>query len=162
MAKLQYKFDSSNISTINTRFGEIDVNSSSIFCFPQGVVGIPNSHYYYLCEVPENKIPGACLVHGLDEDKISFITLPLDKKFYIGEDAIIKQEDINNAVETYNISYDDLIILVIAKITYDKESKKVDISINLKAPIFVNLKERVAFQHVFISKEYPLKYSITE
>lgn len=160
MVKLRYKFDHTNITTINTKFGEIKTDLSSIYCFPKGIVGIPNAHYYYICEVPENKVPGAYLIHGLDECEISFITLPLTEKFYVGENALIKYEDIYNSTETYNINHDDLMILVIAKISRDSDSNKINISINLKAPIFVDLKEKTAYQHVFIRKEYPLEYPL--
>lgn len=161
MARLKYKLDDKETRIINTKFGVIEADISKSICFPQGIVGINDSHYYHLGNIPENKLPGAYILQSLDKEEVGFITLPLAEKFYIGEDALLKYEDVRGAAETYEIDDENLMILVIAKIARSEDGGKLEISINLKAPIFLDSKERFAYQHVFISKEYPVNYKLS-
>jgi flagellar assembly factor FliW len=157
MARLKYKLLDSEIRELDTKFGKIQIDMSAAICFPTGVIGI-SGNYYCLTEIPENKLPGALLLQNLDNIDFGFLVLPLSEKFYTGENSLIKYEDVESAISSYGIEEENVNILVISSIK--KTDGQLKISINLKAPIFIDSKEKIAFQHVFIKKEYPVAYPL--
>jgi flagellar assembly factor FliW len=158
MARLKYKLEEYSTREISTKLGTITVDLASAICFPQGIVGFSNLHYYCLAEIPEQKLPGALLLQNLEEEKLGFIVLPLADKFIKGDNPLINYEDIKSAAESYSITQDNLSVLVIS--TISRLEGKFKITINLKAPILIDKNEKVAYQHVFIKNEYPLDYPL--
>lgn len=156
MARLKYKLEEYTKKEIQTKLGKVIIDESSSICFPKGIVGFPSLHYYSIVDVPENQLPGAYMLQSIEDDKLAFVILPLVEKFYTGENSLIMNEDIKIATDSYGILAENLKLFVIAKI--QKIEENIKFSINLKAPILLDAKEKVAYQHVFIRKDYPLAY----
>lgn len=160
MARLKYKYNAEEKTReVDTKLGKVSLNLSAAICFPHGIVGFSNKHHYCLAEIPEGKLAGALLLQSLEEDRLGFIVLPLAEKFYSGDQNLLLAEDVLEACNLYNIKSEDLDLLVIA--TLSKIDNKFKISINLKAPILMDRKEKIAYQHVFIRHDYPLTYFLT-
>lgn len=158
MARLKYKLNDDNITQVTTKLGLITIDLSKAICFPKGIVGFPNLHYYCCVEVPENKLPGALILQSIDDERAGFIVLPLAEKFYKGESALIKYEDVLDAAESYGIKEDSINIMVIARVA--RHDDQFYLTINLKAPIILDLQERLAYQHIFVKNTYPLNYTL--
>lgn len=155
MARLKYKLFEDN-KEIETKFGKIIVSIDNTICFPQGIIGFPSCHHYCFTEVPDNKLPGARILHSLEDEKLSFIVLPLAPLFYKGENGLIKFDDVASGLESYHINEENLSLVVIAKLI--RIDGKLRFSINLKAPLFVDVHEKTAYQHIFIKNDYPISY----
>lgn len=159
MARLKYKIDVSEIREVETKLGKVQLNLSSAICFPHGIIGFDNLNYYCLCSIPENKIStGALLLQSVEDAKLGFIVLPLAEKLYKEQNGLIKYEDILTAASSYGIKEENMNIIVIASLT--RENGKPKISINLKAPILVDILEKIAYQHVFVKNDYPLAFEL--
>ena len=159
MTRLKYKIGSDEVRDIDTKLGKVTLHLSAAICFPHGVIGFDNLHYYCLCAIPEGRMPGALLMQSVEEEKLGFIILPLAEKFYKEGGALLELEDVRSAAESYDIREENLTVLVIASLSKEIGERK--ISINLKAPIFLDNKEKVAYQHVFIKNSYPLSFQLT-
>ena len=156
MSMLKKKQSESEICKINTKFGTVEADLDSAIYFPKGIVGFCKSNYYCITNVPENKLPGAFLLQSLDQQDLCFIILNLPEKLYTGENALINYDDISDAVENFKIGKNNLEIMAIAKIS--KKDDNIRISINLRAPLFIDIKNKIAYQHVFVKDDYPLAY----
>jgi flagellar assembly factor FliW len=141
---------------IDTRFGKITVDPSKLINFPLGLLGIPHEKKYYLVAYPDKDVQSYSLLQSSQFEKLCFLTIPLVEEFYSTEKSLIAKSDILLAKEHYNIK--ELSILLVATIHNNKTTKASRISVNLKAPILIDTDKLVAYQHVFIRKEYSLKH----
>lgn len=146
---------------INTKFGYITLNPAKALTFPYGIVGYSNIKKYCLAAFPgQSKLSGSYLLHSIEaEEKVCFVTFLLVKEFYQDENSLIKRSDINDAVEGLKIAEDDLNMFIIAKL--HKINEELKVSINLKAPIFVDLKNKIGYQRVLLKNNYSMNYFIS-
>ncbi|MDX2050116.1 MAG: flagellar assembly protein FliW [Rickettsiaceae bacterium] len=159
MARLKYIVED-KIYEVSTKLGNIKVSPSNTIFFPRGLCGIGDIKKYCLSNIPENKLPGALIMQSLEGEDLTFIVVPLSSYFYEGEHAVMDYTQIRLASEQYDIKEDNLSVLAISKIS--KIDDKFEISLNLKAPIFLDTSEKLAFQHVFIKYDYPIDYKISK
>ncbi|MGI6524024.1 MAG: flagellar assembly protein FliW [Bdellovibrionota bacterium] len=128
--------DSKNITFQSSRFGEVVVPEDSVLEFPVGIIGFPNQHQYVMLE---HKPPFAWL-HAVDEPNLAFVVidaLELGEGYSvqppIGDKDIDLKED------------DEYAVLIIVTIRPDPSMT----TANLKAPLFVNLRNRKGVQVIF-------------
>ena len=136
---------------INSRFGEISVNLENTINFPFGLLGFEGFKQYVLAEFPSNNLPGFKILQSVEDDELSFVVLPLSQKT-----ELIEQHNIDDCAEIFNITRENMAIFVIASATKTQEKTKVHV--NLRAPIILDTSDKMAIQHVFPSRKYPLKY----
>lgn len=135
---------------INTRdFGEIEVNENDTINFSLGMYGFEDyKSYVILKDSPEDDI---MFLQSLDNTELSFVlvdpySITRTYEPNLNEEDLLELK-VKNEVE--------LKFLVIAII---KENIK-DSIVNLKSPIAINPKSRVAKQ-VIVQNSYPLRYNI--
>lgn len=133
-----------------TRFGAINVEESDVIRFPEGMLGFSKIHEYVLVERVDDS-----LFVWLQAVKKASVAFPLlepqifRRNFKVElEDAdrkILKLQDLKNAK-------------VFAIVTIPSDPTKM--TANLKAPIVVNLKDRIATQVILHNSDYPIRQSI--
>ena len=141
---------------INTRFGTILVDPNQVINFPLGLLGVPQEKNYYLSSYPDKEVQSYSLLQSVEYENLCFLTIPLADEFFSTEDSLLAKSDILYAKEHYNIK--GLAVFLIATIHNNKKKNTSRISVNLKAPILIDTEESLAYQHVFVRKEYSLKY----
>jgi len=139
--------------TIQSRFGEISVDVSRAISFPRGLLGMPDKSNFVLTNFNSQKMEQFKLLQSLDETQLSFITLPLALK-----NNIIAAEDIQQAATDLQIAPDDLVILLIVSVHRSPGSVK--LSVNSRAPLFLDVKHKFGTQYVFQNDSYKVQHSI--
>ncbi|MDF2965148.1 MAG: hypothetical protein K0Q51_536 [Rickettsiaceae bacterium] len=147
-----------SVTSLKTRFGYIDVHPGKVIHFPLGLLGIPQEKRYYLAAYPDKDVHSYSLLQSVEFADLCFLTVPLASEFYSAEDSLISKSDVQYAREHYNIK--ELAVLLVATIHNNKKKKVSKVSVNLKAPILIDTEKFVAYQHVFMRKEYSLKYYV--
>ena len=140
---------------INTRFGEITINREDPIIFKTGMLGMPELMHYCLTDFPNKNMSSFKLLQSLDNLERSFIVLPMNLI-----NSIIEQRDIDNACRDLEMSHDDTSILMI--VTVHRTPSGTRLSINARAPIFINVESRTATQYVFHSNKYEIQHMISE
>ncbi len=141
---------SQELEIIETRFGPVEISRSNPIVFERGLLGVPDSQNFVLVNFPSENLQQFKLLQSLDKDELSFITLPLDL-----DNSIIARADIEKACEDVNIPVDDVAILTIVSV--HRSPDKVTLSINARAPLLINVRNRQALQYVFQHSRYQVQ-----
>ncbi len=139
---------------IETRFGRVQVRRDKPVVFPKGMLGIPGRCHYALLEFPLKKFADFKLLQSLEDDDLSFITLPLDV-----DNPIIDRADLENACKELGFPLEDTAILLVVSV--HREMENVRLSANARAPLFVNAPRRLAEQYVLHNNKYLVRHMIT-
>lgn len=142
--------DQGNIPTItftSTRFGEFTVPADSVIEFPSGLIGFPRAQRYVILE---HKPPFSWL-HSVDDPSLAFVVVDgfefaqqLEMKPPIGNKEIDFRDD------------DEFAILVIVTVRPDPRMT----TANLKAPLFVNMRNRKGVQIIFDDPRYSTRFPL--
>ena len=135
-----------------TRFGDITINESRIIRMKGGILGFEHLKEYVLLTQDE-KIP-FWWFQSIDNGGVAFVVI---NSFVVKQDY--KPVISDNEVELLGIeSPEDVVLMSIVTIRSDP----VKITANLRAPIVINIKNRLARQVILRETEYPVQYSITD
>lgn len=139
---------------ISSRFGEITVDASKAILFPVGLLGMPEKNHFVLTDFPNPKLKQFKLLQSLDDHELSFIALPVEL-----ENGIIDRADIETACRDMEIAPGDMAVMLIVSVHRGMTS--VQLSVNARAPIFVDTERQAAAQYVFTSNKYKVQHFIT-
>ena len=135
-------------------FGEIEIAEEKKIHFPDGIIGFPDCKDFTLIyDEEKGNRKNICWLQSLDEAVFALPVL----------DPLLIKEDYNPAVEEAllhalgNLTEENTFILVTVTVPEEIE----ELSVNLKAPIIINVDERKACQ-VIVEEDYPVKYKIYE
>lgn len=140
---------------VASRFGNINVDKSKTILFPVGLLGMPEKHHFVITDFPNSRLKQFKLLQSMDDDELSFITLPIPLK-----NDIIDSSDIGSACTDLEIDMSDLTILLIVSVHRGVEG--VQLSVNARAPLFIATEKQAAAQYVFTSNKYAVQHFITE
>ena len=135
---------------INTRiFGEVTISDDKMIHFPKGIVGFPELTDFALIHDSEDSKGGIRWMQSVQEPNFAMPVI----------DPMVVKEDYNPEVD------DDLLttiggiddVLVLVTITVPSDLSKM--SVNLKAPLIINVEARKACQ-LILEQDFPVKYAI--
>ena len=158
--KTQAKVIETNLQLVETRFGKIEINLDKVISFRQGIVGIPQAQNFCLANHPDPKHIGYNLLQSVDFDDLCFLTIPLGKDYYRNEDSLISKSDYESALKELEFDDKNVELILIATIHNNIKPDESVVSVNLKAPVFININNMEAVQYVFSNKKYPLRYFV--
>ncbi|MCR4584363.1 MAG: flagellar assembly protein FliW [Lachnospiraceae bacterium] len=136
---------------IKTRiFGEVTIDDSKMIHFPGGIVGFPDLKDFALIhDAEQGNQAGIRWMQSVQEPEFAMPVV----------DPLVAKEDYNPVVddELLKVIGESEDMLVLVTITVPSDLTKM--SVNLKAPIVVNVEERKACQ-VVLEEDYPVKFYI--
>jgi len=139
---------------IETRvFGEVDIDPGKIIHFESGIIGFPDLQDFALIHDSEQgNNAGIRWMQSIDEPGFALPVM----------DPLIVAEDYNPEVDDEILKpigkIDPEEILVLVTVTVPKDLKKM--SVNLRAPIVINVTERKAVQIILEDDSYKVKFPI--
>ncbi len=136
---------------INTRiFGEVTVDDEKMIHFPNGIVGFPELQDFALIHDSEQGDQGG--IRWMQSIQEPSFAMPV-------VDPLVAKEDYNPTVE------DDLLKIIgecedpLVLVTITVPSDLTKMSVNLKAPLIINVDTKKAAQ-VILEDDYPVKFFI--
>lgn len=130
--------------------GTIEYKEEEIIYFKKGVPGFQNLKKFVLFPVEENDF--FSVLHSVEDNNIGFIVVsPFNvKKDYEIElnDAVLKELNIKEEKD----------VSIFNTVTLNSEISK--ITSNLKAPIVINIKDRLGEQIILNDEKYEIKYPL--
>ncbi|SCX15969.1 flagellar assembly factor FliW [Lachnospiraceae bacterium YSD2013] len=139
---------------IETRvFGEVDIDPAKIIHFENGIVGFPDLQDFALIhDSDQGDNAGIRWMQSIEEPAFAMPVM----------DPLTVKADYNPEVDDEVLKpigkLDPEEILVLVTVTVPKDLKKM--SVNLRAPIIINVGERKAVQIIFEGDEYQIKFPI--
>jgi len=138
---------------VESRFGTIVVDGESRVTFPQGLLGFSDFHAFGLAALPDGKHPQFRVLQSLEDASLAFLVAPLNV-----ESGAISAEDLTEACGTLGIVREDVAVLLI--VTVRREDNAAQVSVNLRAPVFVDSRRRVARQYVLPNARYAIRHPL--
>lgn len=140
--------------TIQTRvFGEVTIDDDKIINFENGIIGFPElTDFALIHDADKGDNAGIRWMQSIQEPNFAMPVM----------DPLIVCPDYNPMVEDEmlrplgEIVPDEL--LVLSTVTVPKDLTKM--SVNLRGPIVINVKDRKAAQIIIDGEEYPVKFPI--
>lgn len=140
---------------INTRiFGEVTVSDDKIIHITGGIIGFPDLRDFTIIHNSEKRDGRVAWLVSIQEP--AFALPVMDPLVVVPDYNPVVEEEVLKPIG--DLAEQDLLVLV--TITVPKNPK--NISVNLKAPIIINAKERKACQIIIDGDEYAIKFPIYE
>lgn len=139
---------------VNTRlFGEIDIEDDKILNLDNGIIGFPDMKKFTLIFDSESKNKSSIIwFQSLDEPQFA---MPVIAPHIVKEDynPVVNDELLSKLGEFKD---EELIVLVTLKVPQDLK----EMSVNLKAPIIINSKNKKGAQIIVENEDYTVRYLI--
>lgn len=140
--------------TAETRlFGTINIEDEKLIVFPEGIVGFPFMKTFALIHDADNADAAIMWLQSMEEPEFALpvIEPPMITDTY---NPMVNDEHLMPVGE---LAEDQIYLLV--TITVPPQIEKM--SVNLKAPIVINMENNKAVQ-IIVEDDYPVKYPIYE
>ena len=139
--------NSSELILKSTRFGELAVPADSVITIASGLIGFPRHHSFVMLD---HKPPFSWL-HSVEDPNLAFVVVDgfqFGEKYSVKPPIGDKDSDLQEG--------DEYAILVVVTV----RPNAAETTANLKAPIFVNIRNRRGVQVIFddprLSTRFPL------
>jgi flagellar assembly factor FliW len=139
---------------VSTRFGKVTVNKEKAVHFAKGFVGMPDKQYFCMVDFPVTKLPRFKLMQCLTDDELAFMVLPIELT-----NEFIESEDIAEACKTLSIDEGNLGMALV--VTIHRRVNAVSLSVNARAPIFIDTAKLTAAQYVLPNNKYEIRQMIS-
>lgn len=137
---------------LNTRhFGEIEIDENNIIDFPNGILAFEDIKKYIVINNPNDDIPFQWL-QSVDNPDLAFVIA--NPYLFVKEYEFDIPEKVINKLKIENPK--DIMIYSIAVVPEELK----DMTINLKAPIVININKKLGKQIVLENDKFQLKYKI--
>lgn len=130
------------------RFGSFDIKDGKVIEFPWGLPGFEDLKKFIILEASDTKP-----IYWLQSTENKYIALPVIVSFELLNDYNIYIKE-NELEGLYVESKNDLLILNVVVIPQDIR----DMTINLAAPVVINVKHGIGKQIIIDAKELPIRY----
>ena len=136
--------------SVETRFGCFDFTPANRFEFPQGLVGFSQLRQFGLGNFPDPNLADFNLLQSIDDTSLTFIVHPLPL-----EGGPIASADVEECFNACNVSlaHGHLVSIV----TIQPTGNGIQLSINLRAPILLDISRMRGRQLVLANNEYPVR-----
>lgn len=135
-----------------TRFGTVEIDEARVVRLPHGLFGFPGRTLFIVTDLPERRSPFK-LLQSAEDPNLGLLVLPVDPAA-----EMIRRGDLEQAASQAGIALDELAGLVV--VTLRNAAGEVRCTANLKAPILINSRTRIGFQHVLTGHDYDVRHPL--
>lgn len=139
---------------IESRFGKIKVNRDRAVFFPRGIIGFPENLDFCLADFPNPRMDQFKVLQCLNDKDLSFVVLPAEL-----HNTFIDLADIEEACQLLGIETTNLALLLIVSV--HRKSDGASLSVNARAPIFLDTEQKLAAQFVLPNSKYQIRQFIS-
>lgn len=135
-----------------TRFGPVPLDSGRQFRFRGGLPGFPEAEHFQLDPIPDLDSDFMLLqAVGVPDTGFIVVVLPDDV-------PVIRRQDIDDVRAMLDIACGELMVLAV--VTLVPTENGVEKVVNLRAPLFVDVRRKVGAQVVLSNPAYPLRHPL--
>ncbi len=141
------------VMVVESRFGTLDVQPEHILTLPQGLLGFGEHHAFGLAPLPDGQHPQFQILQCLEAPDLAFLVAPLN----IQSNAI-DESHLQEACGNLGIDRETLAVFLI--VTVRRNDDGAHISMNMRAPLFVDVTNRTARQYVLPNNKYSIRHAL--
>lgn len=136
---------------LNTKFhGIVEYNEEDVITFKKGLPGFENLRNFILIPLEENSI--FTVLHSTEDEEVGLV---LVSPFEVEKSYEFKLSD--EKISDLKIQASEE-VLIFNTVTLNSDVK--EITINLKAPIIINIKEKLGEQIIIDNDKYKIKHPL--
>jgi len=135
---------------VETRFGTFEFSEKNTIHMPRGPHGFTQYRDFGLANLPPPAPENFKLLQSLDDTQLSFIVTPLNV-----ESGAVAVDDLRDGALSVGIDPDKAIFLLI--VTLRAGDNGTTATVNLRAPIVLDLERRIARQVILANNAYPIQ-----
>ena len=140
-----------SIVEVETRFGTIEFERGNILTFPKGIPGFQGYSEFGLTKLPVGDDSVLVLLQSIEPNDLAFFVCSYEPKA-----NLIDQADLILACEHLGIAESDCAIVVVANFHKTDDGSKM--SVNLRAPILIDVANRLAWQYILPNDAYQVRH----
>jgi Uncharacterized protein conserved in bacteria len=138
---------------LNTKYhGVKEYEEKDILSFKKGLPGFEELKNFILFPVEDNDV--FSILHSVEDDSIGLVVV---SPFYVVKDYEFKLDD-EKISELKIESPEDVLVLNTVTLNSDVEN----MTVNLKAPIIINIKNKLGEQIILDNPNYSIRHSLFE
>lgn len=145
--------EATDVRTIDTRFGTVEVNPHGIIRFKSGLLGFSDVDEFILVDLDNPKYEQFRILQCVTDPTLSFIVFPPSL-----ENGLIDKADIEGAAGSAGIPLNDLVVLLLVTVRRSDEGNS--ISLNLRAPVLIDTAKFEGTQCVLTNDKYPVRFTL--
>ncbi len=131
-------------------FGKVDIDEDKIIEFPEGIPGFKEENEFVLLPLEKDSL--FVIMQSVNNPDLAFITI--EPKSIIKDYEFVISEKTEELLEISGI--EDIILLNIVNIKDQVE----DMTMNLAAPLVININANLGKQVILDDKNYPVKFKL--
>ncbi len=135
-----------------TRFGELEIDDTSIISFGKGLPGFPDEKRYVL--LPHREDSPFLWLQSIENPELAFLVI---NPFEINRDY---SYEIPDDIQTELGITDAEDIQTLALVTIRNEEEPPSVTVNLLGPLVINVEKRTGVQLILDPKRYDVRYRI--
>ncbi len=139
------------IRIVESRFGSLEIADDAHITLPNGLLGFSEFHDFALAMLPNGRHPQFRVLQSLTTEDLAFLVAPLNI-----DSGAIDDADLSDACATLGIARETLTILLIVTVRRDEAGAQV--SVNLRAPVFIDSTRMVGRQYVLPNNRYSIRH----
>lgn len=136
---------------VRTRFGVVAARPDAIIEMPQGPLGFAQHRRFVMADLPNPKLAQFKLLQSLSAPDVSFVVAGFN-----AQSGLIAAADLEQGCAEAGFRADQAAILLI--LTVRQEAGTIVTTVNLRAPIVVDMERRVARQIVLANPQYSIRH----
>ena len=138
-------------AAFKTRFGEVSYDETKIVSFPNGILGLPGQSKFFVANFPSGKMDKFQVLQSLIDNEVSFALVALNT---LG--SLIDDQDLDEVRQVLEMSKEDMLVMLIVSI--QKTPSGARLSVNLRAPLFIDTANKSGYQIVLANSKYPVQH----
>jgi flagellar assembly factor FliW len=139
--------------TVETRFGPIACSPQALIEMPQGPLGFAEHRRFALLDLPNPRLAQFRLLQSMADPGVSFVVVPTGR-----DSSLIEQPDIDEACGAAGIPPADLLVLLIVTVRQTPDGSAM--TVNLRAPVMLDVRRRTARQIVLPNPAYSVRHPL--
>ncbi len=135
---------------LETRFGTFACEPAECFHLASGLIGFPELRDVALTRLPGHRFAGLWLMLSVEDAALAFVVQP-----YRSELGLLAAEDLAAAIGRHRIAPENAQVLLIAN--PQRRGERMEVHVNLRAPLILDSARRLGWQHVLPSEDYEIR-----
>lgn len=142
------------VVSVSTRFGTIEFDRTQALVFPKAIPGFAGYQDFGLARIPEAEESRFMLLQSLEPQDLAFIVV-----VYEPSSGLYQERDLEEARLHLGIAEADSALMMIASI--QNVGGQVSTFVNMRAPIFIDTANRLAWQYILPTDNYDVRQELT-
>lgn len=139
---------------VESRYGQLTIGPDKVMSMARCILGFPQLTQFGLTRLPGHEGENLLLLQSLEDADVSFPCLALDLV-----NPMIDEADIAAVFSQLEIKPEDGAVLCILTVR-DEGNGKSAVTVNLRAPIFVDSARQTGWQVVLNNPRYPIRHGL--